>query len=280
MPDRYAVIGNPIGHSKSPWIHAAFARQLGQVLEYHAVLGALEDFEAQLLGLAADGLRGCNVTLPFKERALTLASNASERAVRAGAANTLTFGAQGLHADNTDGYGLLRDLCTNLQIELTGRRILVLGAGGAVRGILAPLLQQRPQCVHLLNRSPARAQQLVARFVEGAQGSPLLAALEPDRDAPEYDLVINGTSASLSGELPTLPPSALGPQSIAYDLAYRSNGETLFMSLARAQGATLVFDGLGMLVEQAAESFSLWRGVRPSTAPVLQALRAELAATV
>jgi shikimate dehydrogenase len=277
MADRYAVIGHPIHHSKSPWIHAAFARQTGEAVEYTAVMGELDAFEDQVAALRADGLRGLNVTLPFKQRALALSTVRSPRSARAGAANTLSFSAAGIDADNTDGIGLMRDLHDRLGVATQGRRLLVLGAGGAVRGILGPLLATRPACLHLWNRTAERASALAAGFADGgsdAASAPVaLAALA---GAGPYDLVVNGTSGSLSGAALPLPESLFAPTSFAYDLAYRPDGDTPFLAQARAAGAHAGADGLGMLVEQAAEAFLLWRGIRPDTNPVLEELRARL----
>ncbi len=274
MTDRYAVIGQPIAHSKSPRIHAAFAAQTGQDLRYDAVLGDLERFELQVTELGRAGVRGMNVTLPFKERALALSDRATPRAREAGAANTLVFGPQGVLADNTDGIGLLRDLEIRLKLSLADRRVLVLGAGGAVRGIVGPLLAAGPACLHLHNRSPERASRLVADLA-GSVGASVLSALDAAQlglQAP-YHLIINGTSASLAGDALELPAGVFHSEGAAYDLAYRADGDTPFLGQARAAGVGLLADGLGMLVEQAAEAFLLWRGVRPDTEPVLRDLR-------
>lgn len=278
MTDRYAVIGNPVHHSRSPWIHAAFAAQTGQDLSYEAVLGELDGFEEQVLAMARAGVRGLNVTLPFKERALALADHVSDRARLAGAANTLLFAAGGVSADNTDGIGLMRDLQQRLRLQLAGRRLLVLGAGGAVRGILGPLIAAAPAGIDLHNRTLERAKGLTEAF-SGVAGGIALAALDEGQLAlaEPYDLVINGTSASLAGELPQIPLSVFRPGVVAYDLAYRLDGPTPFLAQAQAAGAGVTADGLGMLVEQAAEAFLLWRGVRPETGPVLQALRSRAA---
>jgi shikimate dehydrogenase len=274
MTDRYAVIGQPIAHSKSPRIHAAFAAQTGQDLRYDAVLGDLERFEVQVAELARGGLRGMNVTLPFKERALALADRATARARDAGAANTLAFGADGILADNTDGVGLLRDLAQRQRLKLAGMRVLVLGAGGAVRGIVGPLLAARPSGLHLYNRTLERARGLVADF-SAHPGGDALAALDFAQLALQrpYQLIVNATSASLSGAIPDLPAGLFHPAGAVCDLAYRTDGDTPFLAQARAAGVGQCADGLGMLVEQAAEAFLLWRGVRPDTEPVLRELR-------
>ena len=277
MTDRYAVIGNPIQHSKSPRIHAAFARQTSAQLEYGVILGDPADFEAQVTQLRAEGFCGLNVTLPFKERALALAQQSTPRAALAGAANTLVLAQGGILADNTDGVGLMRDLQDRLRVTLSKRRVLVLGAGGAVRGILAPLLAAGPGCLHLCNRTAARAETLLVAFAAAAAGSSF-AAVEPAGLAAQsaYDLVINGTSGSLSGAALDLPANVFASTGLAYDLAYRADGDTPFLAQARAAGVGCAVDGLGMLVEQAAEAFLVWRGVRPATDEVLRDLRASL----
>ena len=270
--DRYAVVGNPIAHSKSPWIHAAFARQTGQALDYHALLAPLDGFAETVAAFRAGGGHGLNVTVPFKLEAFALAERLTPRAQAAGAVNTLVFGADGLLGDNTDGAGLVRDLVVNLGCPLAGRRILLLGAGGATRGALLPLLEGRPASLVIANRTAARAEALAAEFAPHAADASLegcgFAALAGRR----FDLVINATAASLSGELPPLPPGLYADDALAYDMMY-GRGHTPFMGAALADGAARVADGLGMLVEQAAESFALWRGVRPDGAPVLAELR-------
>ena len=277
MTDRYAVIGNPVQHSKSPRIHAAFARQTGAQLEYGAILGDPEGFEVQVARLRDEGFRGLNITLPFKERALALAQQSTPRAALAGAANTLLLAQDGILADNTDGVGLMRDLQGRLDVSLARRRVLVLGAGGAVRGILAPLLAAGPACLHLCNRTAARAETLLAAFADHADAVAFAQVNWSDlRAQAAYDLVINGTSGSLDGAALDLPASLFARDSLAYDLAYRPDGDTPFLAQARAAGAGRTVDGLGMLVEQAAESFLLWRGVKPATDEVLRDLRASL----
>ena len=275
MTDRYAVIGQPVAHSKSPLIHAAFARQTGQDLSYERIPGRLQDVEQQFAELAAAGFSGLNVTLPFKERALRASTTCSDRASVAGAANTLLFSAEGVHADNTDGIGLLRDLLERQGHDPAGRRVLVLGAGGAVQGILQPLLARQPDCLHLRNRTPERAAALMVRF-RTHTGRSALDVQTWDAlpaDGP-YDLVINGTSAGLGDAWTPLPQAVFGPDTLAYDLAYRPDGApTHFLAQALACRVTQAVDGLGMLVEQAAEAFRLWRGVLPDTSPVLAALR-------
>jgi shikimate dehydrogenase len=272
--DRYAVFGNPIGHSKSPLIHRLFAEQTGQALSYEALLAPLDDFAGFVRGFFAEGL-GANVTLPFKEQAFQLADQLSARAQRAGAVNTLKKLADGrLLGDNTDGAGLLRDLGVNAGFSLAGKRILLLGAGGAVRGVLEPFLGERPKALVVANRSVAKAEALAAEF---ADLGPIVASAFDWLEAP-VDLIVNGTSASLAGELPPIAASLVERgHTLCYDMMY-SRQPTAFCQWASEQGARAALDGLGMLVEQAAEAFLLWRGVRPDSAPVLAELRRQLAA--
>lgn len=270
--DRYCVFGNPVAHSKSPRIHTLFAQQTGQPIVYEARLAPRDGFAAAVQQFFAEGGRGCNVTVPFKEEAWRLAGRRSARAEKAGAVNTLLQDAGGvLQGDNTDGIGLVRDLTQNAGVALRGRRVLVLGAGGAVRGVLGPLLAAQPAQLVIANRTPEKAEALAHLFAdEGAVIAAGFAALQGP-----FDLVINGTSASLQGELPPLPAGLFAPDALAYDMMYGAE-PTVFLRWASAQGAR-TRDGLGMLVEQAAEAFQLWRGLRPATAPVLSTLRAELA---
>ena len=275
--DRYAVIGNPIAHSKSPQIHAAFARQTGQALSYEALLAPLDGFAQTVADFRAHGGRGLNVTVPFKLEAFALAEHHTARAQAAGAVNTLAFGADGILGDNTDGAGLVRDLTSNLNLELADRRILLLGAGGATRGTLLPLLDSRPARLTIANRTVAKAEALAALFAAHA-GDTALDACGFDALAGRcFDLVINATAASLADELPPLPPGLYAEGALAYDMMY-ARAPTRFMRAALADGAARVADGLGMLVEQAAESFTLWRGVRPDSAPVLAELRRQIEA--
>jgi shikimate dehydrogenase len=270
MPDRYAVIGNPIAHSKSPLIHAAFARQTAQDMVYDRVLGSRDDFAGDVRRFVADGGRGLNVTVPFKEDAFALADERSERAQAAGAVNTLiVLGGGRLRGDNTDGVGLVRDLCCNHRFMLEGARVLLLGAGGAARGVLRPLLAERPALVVIGNRTAARAVELAASAagfgaVEGCGLEMLVGRY--------FDLVINGTAAGLQGEVPDLPDDCLADGAWVYDMMYGSE-PTAFVRWGLAHGAAKALDGLGMLVEQAAESFFLWRGLSPDTGPVIEALR-------
>ena len=264
MTDRYAVFGHPIAHSTSPQIHAAFARQTGQDMTYEAILAPLDGFAASVAQfIAADG-RGANVTVPFKEQAFALANRLSPRARRAGAVNTLAFDVDGILGDNTDGAGLVADLTRNLNCAIAGKRILLVGAGGAARGAIEPLLEQHPAALVIANRTASRAQELAKLFGHGVTACGFDAANTP------FDLVINATAASLAGELPPLSPRVFTADTLAYDMMY--GRDTPFLAFARAHGASTA-DGLGMLVEQAAEAFYLWRGVRPDTAPVIAALR-------
>ena len=271
MPDSYAVIGNPVAHSQSPRIHAEFARQTGQDLVYDRLLAPSDGFVATANAFRASGGSGLNVTVPFKGEAFRLANRLSERARAAGAVNTLKFEADTIHGDNTDGAGLVNDLTRNLRYAVAGARVLLLGAGGAARGVIKPLLEQKPGQLTLANRSVDKAQ-LLAQSFNGAFEACGYAALA----GRQFDLVINATSASLSGELPLLPPGVFAQSALAYDMMY-GKWETPFLGLARAAGATSLADGLGMLAEQAAESFYFWRGVRPDTTPVLKLLRQEAA---
>ena len=269
MTDRYCVFGNPVGHSKSPMIHAAFARQTGQDISYEAILAPADDFSGAVRAFIAAGGRGANVTVPFKEEAFRLSTRRTARAELAGAVNTLLFGDDGMLGDNTDGAGLTRDLTINLDFPLKGRRILLVGAGGAARGALAPLLDAQPAALIIANRTADKAHALATHFsahgaVQGCDYAELAGR--------SFDLVINATSASLAGELPPLPPGVFATGSLAYDMMY-GKGDTPFMAHARTQGAARVADGLGMLVEQAAEAFFVWRGVRPDGVPVMTLLR-------
>lgn len=268
--DFYAVIGNPVAHSKSPRIHALFAGQTGQALRYEAVLAPLDGFAATVRGLVAKGYRGFNVTVPFKAEAFELADTLTGRARRAGAVNTLRVEEDGrLLGDNTDGAGLVADLVRNLGIELRGRRLILLGAGGAVRGVLAPLLAEGPAALHIANRTGSRAERLAREFSDlGPVTGGDLESLAGRR----ADLVINGTSAGLDDEVPPLPDDLLHSDTDCYDMMY-GDGPTAFLRWVAEHGAARTADGLGMLVEQAAESFALWRGVRPETGAVIRVLR-------
>ncbi|MCY4450323.1 MAG: shikimate dehydrogenase [Immundisolibacterales bacterium] len=274
--DRYAVTGHPIGHSKSPYIHRWFAAETGQGIRYDAIPSARDGFEEVVRRFRADGGLGLNVTLPFKEEACALADVRTPRAELAGAANTLSFLPDGtVHGDNTDGVGLIRDLRINHGVALAGRRILMIGAGGAARGVLPALVDERPRRLTVVNRSPERAVSLAARFpAAGVVGCGFGDLRRGDGEV--FDIVINATSAGLSGEsAPPVPISAFRPGGAAYDMVYATE-PTSFLLWSRAAGASLAVDGAGMLVEQGAESFRLWRGVRPPTRRVIAALRAEL----
>ena len=273
-PDRYAVIGHPVGHSRSPFIHARFAAQTGQSLTYTTIDAAPDDFPAAARRFFSAGGKGLNVTVPHKEAALELVDELTPRAQRAGAVNTLAIraGGQGLLGDNTDGAGLARDLLNNHRIMIAGRRVLLLGAGGAARGVLAPLLGLKPSDLTVVNRNVDRARELVERFRDLGK----LRAIGYEKLGGEpYDIVINATAASLAGELPALPAGIVDSRSICYDMAY-GREDTPFVRWAWERGCARALMGLGMLVEQAAESFHLWHGVRPDTASVLSELMAEL----
>lgn len=271
-PD-HAVIGHPIAHSRSPRIHARFGQLTGRALRYEAVEAPLDGFAATLQRLRQNGLLGCNVTLPFKPEALALADDASERARRAGAANTLGWTHDGrLWADNTDGAGLCQDLTARAHFPIAGRHLLVLGAGGAVAGCLAPLLAQGPASLTLCNRSAEKLSPLIERHQD--LGVPLATLAWGATSERGFDGVINGTSAALGGNGFGLPPGLFASGAWALDMVY-GPAAAPFLQAARAQGAT-ARDGLGMLVEQAALAFERWHGVRPDTAPVFAELRAEV----
>ena len=274
MTDRYCVFGNPIAHSKSPAIHALFAASTQQDLSYEARLAPLEGFATAVRDFAAAGGRGANVTVPFKEEAFRLCNRLSQRAERAGAVNTLVFEGWEIFGDNTDGAGLVCDISSNLGFDLAGKRILLLGAGGAARGVILPLLAANPASLFIANRSAGKAEALAVAFSELATVNGGNATKIAGKS---FDLVINATSASLSGETLPLPAGIFAADCLAYDMMY-GKGETPFLRQARESGAAQYADGLGMLVEQAAVAFELWRGVRPATQPVLASLRAQLAA--
>ncbi|MDQ6917491.1 MAG: shikimate dehydrogenase [Pseudomonadota bacterium] len=269
--DRYAVIGNPVAHSKSPSIHEAFALQTGQDMSYERLLAPFGEFAATAQRFVAEGGRGLNVTVPFKLDAYALAAQRSVRAQEAQACNTLAWRDGSWYADNTDGVGLMRDLTHNLGQSLSGRDILLLGAGGAARGILGPLLASMPRSVVLVNRTARRADELAAAY---AQRGPVASMSSPQLSGREFQVVINATSVGVSGEVPESlwPASAFAPGAIAYDLVY-ADTPTPFLRWALQHGAARTADGLGMLIEQAAESFALWRGVRPRTEAVFAMMR-------
>ncbi len=278
--DRYAVMGHPVSHSRSPQIHALFAKATGQFLTYERMAPELDQFEAAVARFRAEGGKGLNITLPFKERAFALADAQSARAKAAGAANTLEFRDGQVFADNTDGVGLVRDLVQNRHATLKQRNILLLGAGGAARGVVLPLLAERPARLVIANRTAARALTVLAELkasgtiADDLQDRAEACGLEAIPGV-QFEIVINATSSSLTGTAPEVPQRVFGAHTLAYDMVY-GKGLTPFLKLAQAQGVSRLADGLGMLVEQAAESFYLWRHVFPPTAPVLQQLRAEL----
>lgn len=277
MTDRYAVFGNPIKHSKSPLIHKAFAQQLDQDLEYHSVLVAEDGFNLAVdnfLSPESNG-KGLNITVPFKEQAWQKAEWHSERAKLAGAVNTLYRNAAGqLCGDNTDGLGLVADITRNNGGEIRGKDLLILGAGGAVRGVLEPILAHQPARLVIANRTVARAEALAELFSGLGQ---IEVCSFAELQGQQFDLVINGTAASLQGEVPPLPDDLLRDGAWCYDMMYGAE-ITPFNRWAKAHGAAKAIDGLGMLVEQAAESFSIWRGVRPDTSELIQELRHQLLA--
>jgi shikimate dehydrogenase len=270
-PERYAVLGNPIAHSKSPWIHTMFASQTRQTISYTRLLVDIGGFAEAIARFWQDGGRGANVTVPFKEDAWRWVARRSERAERAGAVNTVVLQDNGSSlGDNTDGVGLVRDLSVNHGVGLEGLRVLILGAGGAARGVLAPVMGEKPASLAVANRTLVKANDLAREFsalgaIE-ASGFAELAGLQ-------FDLIINATAAGLSGQVPPLPAEILAPGGCCYDMVY-GDRPTAFVQWGRRQGAAKSIDGLGMLVEQAAESFLVWRGVRPETPPVIAALRA------
>jgi shikimate dehydrogenase len=267
MTDRYAVIGNPISHTKSPLIHATFAKAAAQDLQYTAIEGPLEGFPAAVRTFRDSGGRGMNVTAPFKLAAFQLADESSERAQQAGAVNTLKFESGRILVDNFDGLGLVNDIEHNLGISIAGKRVLLLGAGGAARGALPQFLAQRPGEVVLANRTAEKARSLAAQYV----GHPIRAGGYSEIGDGGFDLVVNATSASLTGKLPSVSSSVFDGAGLAYELAY-GKGLTPFLRLAQSTGVTRLADGTGMLIEQAAAAFFWWRGVRPDTRLVIDML--------
>lgn len=274
MTDRYVVIGHPVAHSQSPRIHAMFAAQTGQDIAYEKLLAPVDRFAESVKAFIAEGGRGANVTLPFKLEAFELANEASERARHARAANTLSFSNAQVSADNTDGVGLVRDIEINLDFELKNKRVLLMGAGGAARGVLLPLLRAGPTRLVIANRTVERAIQLVCSTQDQstADHTEVSACGFDGLSGQRFELVINATSSSLSDELPPLPDDLFAADALAYDMVY-GKGLTSFLAYAEERNAQRLADGLGMLVEQAAESFLIWRGVRPDTQPVMRALR-------
>lgn len=276
MTDQYAVIGNPIGHTKSPLIHGLFAQETQQDMSYTAIEVPVEPqdaFAGAVHAFVAGGGKGMNVTAPFKLKAFAIADERSERAALAGAANALSFKDGRIVAENFDGVGLVRDIEVNLNLPMAGKRVLVLGAGGAVRGALLPFIAARPAELVIANRDIAKLKALAAQV---AAGGPLIACGYSELEAMgRFDLVVNATSASLTGELPPVTPSVFSPAGVAYELAYGKR-LTPFLRLARNAGVASVADGVGMLVEQAAEAFAWWRGVRPETRAVIERLTVSL----
>ncbi len=270
-PDKYCVIGNPIAHSKSPDIHRQFALQVSHAISYEKQLIDLNMFQQDVLALIKEGVCGANVTVPFKQDAWQLAEIKSKTAMVAGAVNTLSFKNGSVYGDNTDGVGLVRDLTINHQQPLLNKRILVLGAGGAVRGVLQDLINEKPLEIVVANRTLSKAQQLADLF----NGEVTVEACNFEHIVGEFDLIINGTSASLNNELPPIPKSVISSATVSYDMMY-SDQETVFNRWAKDNGAAKCIDGLGMLIEQAAESFWIWRSVRPDTSSIIQQLRSNL----
>lgn len=273
MSDRYAVIGNPIAHSKSPFIHGTFARKTDQDLEYIAIEGPLDGFAPAVHAFRASGGLGMNVTAPFKLQAFELATDRLPRAQLAGAANALKFEGERILADNFDGLGLVNDIQRNLGVALTGKRVLLLGAGGATRGALLPFLAQKPGMLAVVNRTVDKARALAKEFAVHGE---VAACGYRDIADQRYDVVVNATSASLREELPPIVPEAFGSDALAYELVY-GKGLTPFLRLARNAGVKRLADGVGMLVEQAAEAFVWWRGVRPETRALIDKLTVPLA---
>jgi len=270
--DRYAVMGNPVAHSKSPRIHTLFAEQTNQQLRYDAILVEKDTFREAVADFQQQGGKGLNITVPFKEEAWALAATRSDRAERAGAVNTLVLDEGGSHfGDNTDGAGLVRDLLHNHGAALKNKRLLLVGAGGAARGVIEPLLEESPALLVIANRTAEKAVGLARLFCElgHTEGCGL-----DDVDGQPFDIIINATAASLSGKVPALPESVVTAESWCYDMMY-ADRPTAFMGWAQQLGAARCMDGLGMLVEQAAESFCLWRNVRPDTRPVINAIRGQ-----
>lgn len=270
LVDQYAVVGNPVTHSLSPQIHANFAEQTTQKISYEAIELPLDAFAAGIRDLQHRNFSGVNVTVPFKREAWELCDHLSVRALTAGAVNTLSFQDDGsIAGDNTDGVGLTRDLMSNLGVGISGKEILVLGAGGAVRGILDPILAQSPRRLSIANRTPARAISLAQDFEKFGE---IHAITYETLGSGSYDLIINGTAAGLSNQVPPIPDSILGKNTVCYDLMYNIKGNTAFVNWALARQVAQAYDGRGMLVEQAAEAFHIWRGIHPLTGAVIESL--------
>jgi len=276
MTDRYAVIGNPIVQSKSPLIHSTFAKVTGQDIDYGKLLGPLGEFAATVDAFRASGGLGMNVTAPFKLDAFAYATDLAPSAQIAGAVNAMKFDGDKVYAENFDGVGLVRDVVHNLGCPLQGRRVLILGAGGATRGALLPLLAEQPAELVIVNRTVAKAQELAALAQQHQTGQvPVQGLGYADLQGQAFDVVLNASSSSLTAELPPLPVSVFAPGCLAYDLTY-GKGLTPFLQLAQQAGVTRLADGVGMLAEQAAEAFAWWRGVRPDTAAVIEQLTVPL----
>jgi shikimate dehydrogenase len=269
MADSYAVIGNPIAHSKSPLIHTEFSRQTGQDIFYEAILAPLDVFAVTVATFRQRGGKGMNVTIPFKQEACKISSRLTERAQVAQAVNPLAFTAEEILGDNTDGAGLVRDIVVNLEFSLAVKRVLLMGAGGAARGVVLPLLEHKPCILTIANRTRQKAYELEQQF--SCYGN-VLSGDYADHRGEKFDLVINATSASLTGSLPSLPLGIFANGSLAYDMMYGIE-RSPFLDFAREHGVTRLADGIGMLVEQAAESFFLWRGVRPKSDSVIGMLK-------
>jgi shikimate dehydrogenase len=278
VTDKYCVIGNPIAHSRSPGIHAAFAAQTGQDIAYERCLAPLDGFADTVRDLIAQGYRGANVTVPFKLEAAALATRLEERARLAGAVNTLRFEGDEIVGDNTDGPGLVADIVRNAGVALAGKRVLLLGAGGAARGVVLPILQHGPAAIVIANRTRATADELAAQFAGRAAHPGQVSACSYENIGDDidgaFDVVVNATSASLSNAMPPVPAAAFCQGTLALDMMY-GKAPSPFMQFAASHGAT-TRDGLGMLVEQAAEAFAIWRGVRPQTATILEQTRTQL----
>ena len=269
--DRYALVGNPITHSLSPRIHRLFAEQTKQPISYEAIELSLDDFPAQIRELQQQGLKGLNVTVPFKQQAWEICQHTSSRGEQAGAVNTLVFMDNGdISGDNTDGAGLIRDLVCNHDTAIAQRKILILGAGGAARGALGPLLALQPESITIANRTLERAEKLALDFIPVGQINP---CSYDDLGPEKFDLIINATAAGLSGQVPPIPEEVFDSNSICYDMMYNLDAPTAFVTWAKNHGVTTAIDGLGMLVEQAAESFYIWRDLRVSTTEVISNLR-------
>lgn len=267
--DLYAVFGNPIAHSKSPLIHAQFAEQTAQDLEYVAIQAPLDAFEKEIRDFFAGGAKGANITVPFKEQAWNMVDKLTERAELAGAVNTLYLDESSrLWGDNTDGIGMVKDITENCGVAITGKRVLVLGAGGAVKGVLKPLLDKLPGQLVIANRTHDKAAKLAEQF---SVFGPITATGLSELDEP-FDLIVNGTSASLGGQLPDLPESIISNTSVTYDMMYSAQ-QTTFNQWAESLGAAKTIDGLGMLIEQAAEAFRIWRGVSPDSRSAMDYVR-------